>query len=94
MSTYHHIKDGVKYPAILFNHGFNDNRVPVYHTAKAYARFREASASGLPVLMNINFDSGHGAQESTADLIQRFTYSMAFFNMIMGKPGFQLKKPM
>ena len=27
MSTYHHIRDGVKYPATLFTHGVNDPRV-------------------------------------------------------------------
>ena len=27
MSAYHHVKDGVKYPAVMLTHGVNDPRV-------------------------------------------------------------------
>ncbi|MCW3075181.1 MAG: f1pep1 2 [Flaviaesturariibacter sp.] len=94
MSTYHHLKGGVAYPAVLFVHGFNDNRVPVWHSAKTYARLRELNPSGQPVLLRVNFDSGHGAQESTADLISRFTDTMSFIYWTLGYPAFQPKKSM
>lgn len=94
MSTYHQVKDNTPYPAVLFVHGFNDTRVPVYHSTKGYARFKEASTSGRPLLLRIDFDSGHGAQESTEGLISRFADMMSFFYWMMGVPEFQPKKPM
>jgi prolyl oligopeptidase len=60
MSTLHHIKDGVKYPAIILTHGINDPRVEPWISAKAAARFQAATASGRPVLFRVDYHSGHG----------------------------------
>ena len=38
MSPYHHIKDGVKYPAVLVTTGINDPRVDAWQAAKMAAR--------------------------------------------------------
>lgn len=65
MSPYHQIRDGVAYPALLFVHGLNDARVDVWNTAKAGARFQQASSSGKPVLLRLDAQAGHG-QGSTA----------------------------
>lgn len=89
MSTYHHIKDGTSYPAIMFTHGVNDNRVPVYNSVKTYARFKEATSSGLPVLLNLNFDSGHGMQQTNADIIQSAADNLSFIYWMMGYPDFE-----
>jgi len=43
MSTYHQIRDGVAYPAVMLMHGMNDPRVDVWHRAKAAARLQEAA---------------------------------------------------
>jgi prolyl oligopeptidase len=63
MSTYHHIVDGTFYPAVLFTHGVNDPRVDVWQSSKAAARMQAASASiaaGRPVLLRLDWQSGHG----------------------------------
>ncbi|MEO7152902.1 MAG: prolyl oligopeptidase family serine peptidase, partial [Burkholderiaceae bacterium] len=60
MSTYHQIRDGVAYPAVLFNHGLNDPRVDVWHSAKAAARLQAATSSGKPVLLRLDRQAGHG----------------------------------
>jgi prolyl oligopeptidase len=60
MSTLHHIKDGVKYPAIILTHGINDPRVEPWESAKAAARFQAATSSGKPVLFRVDYHSGHG----------------------------------
>lgn len=65
MSTFHAITDGARYPALLFTHGFNDPRVPVWATSKAGARFQAASASGKPVYLRVDMDAGHGIGSST-----------------------------
>ena len=60
MSTYHQIKDGTAYPAVMFIHGLNDPRVDVWHSAKAAARFQAATTSGKPILMRLDGQAGHG----------------------------------
>lgn len=89
MSAYQHVKDGVAYPAVLFNHGVNDNRVPVYNSLKMYARMKEASTSGLPVLIHLNYNLGHGGGESHDDLLTRIVGNWSFVYWMAGYPDFQ-----
>ncbi len=65
MSSYHQIKDGTKYPAVLLTHGINDPRVAVWHSAKMAARLQTATASTKPVLLKIDYDAGHGIGSTT-----------------------------
>jgi prolyl oligopeptidase len=60
MSTYHQVKDGTAYPAVLFIHGLNDPRVDAWQSAKGVARLQAASTSGKPVLLRIDAQAGHG----------------------------------
>jgi prolyl oligopeptidase len=60
MSTYHQIKDGTPYPAVLFIHGMNDPRVDVWESAKAAARMQAATNSGKPILLRLDAQMGHG----------------------------------
>ena len=93
MSTYQHIVPGTKYPALLFYHGFNDPRVPVWMSAKAAARFQAATSSGKPVLLDIDYESGHGIGSTQAQLIRRRTDVLAFLLWQVGDPDFQLTTP-
>jgi prolyl oligopeptidase len=79
MSSYHHVKDGVAYPAALFTTGFNDPRVDSWQPAKMAARLQAVNGakdgSGRPVLLRVDFAGGHGigstkqqAVEETADV--------------------------
>jgi prolyl oligopeptidase len=76
MSAYHKVRDGTKFPAVMLTHGYNDPRVAVWHSAKMAARLQRANGGDKPVLLNIDYDAGHGvgsAQSSVdaqrADLI-------------------------
>lgn len=60
MSTYHQIRDGIKYPAIILTHGINDPRVEPWQSAKATARFQSANPDGKPVIFRVDYHSGHG----------------------------------
>jgi prolyl oligopeptidase len=60
MSPYHHIRNGVKYPAVLVATGINDPRVEAWQAAKMAARLQAATSSGKPVLLRVDFDAGHG----------------------------------
>jgi prolyl oligopeptidase len=59
-SPYHHVKDGEKYPAILFTGGDTDARVEPMQSRKMTARLQVATASKLPVLLRTNPNAGHG----------------------------------
>jgi prolyl oligopeptidase len=59
-SPYHHVKDGTKYPAILFLTGENDHRVNPMQSRKMIARLQAANASDHPILLRTTASAGHG----------------------------------
>ena len=79
-SPYHHVKDGTRYPAVLFVSGDSDTRVDPLHARKMTARMQKAVEGfpgARPVLLHYDTKSGHSggkpvskAIEDTADEIQ------------------------
>jgi prolyl oligopeptidase len=65
MSSYAHVEDGAKYPAVLVTTGINDPRVAPWGPAKFAARLQAATASGKAVLLKVSYDAGHGLMDST-----------------------------
>jgi len=59
-SPYHHVRDGVAYPAVLFTVFGNDTRVDPLHGYKMCAALQHATASGRPVLLRAEAMVGHG----------------------------------
>jgi prolyl oligopeptidase len=62
-SPYHHVKDGVRYPAVLLTAGENDARVHPMHARKMAARLQAVAAgveAARPVLLWVDRDAGHG----------------------------------
>ena len=92
MSSYHHVKPGTRYPAVLLMHGVNDPRVPVWHSTKMAARLLAASTSGKPVLLDLDFDSGHGVGETKAQQQRRTADIYAFLLWQTGHPDFQAEE--
>ncbi len=60
MDAYHHVKQGIGYPAVLLATGITDLRAAPWQSAKMTARLQAASRSGRPVLLRVNYDEGHG----------------------------------
>ena len=60
MDAYQHIVNGTAYPAVMAMTGINDPRVAPWQPAKFVARLQEASNSGRPVLLRVDYDAGHG----------------------------------
>ena len=89
MSTYHAIRDGTPYPGILLVHGVNDIRVDVWQTLKTGARFSIATSSGKPVLMRLEYDSGHGQGSTRAQSQARSADIWSFMLWQFGVPEFQ-----
>ena len=90
MSTYHAIKDGVKYPAVLLTHGVNDPRVDVWNTTKVAARLMAASGSGKPVLMRLDYEAGHGIGDTKSQQLDERADTFAFVLWQTGMPGWEL----
>lgn len=59
-SPYHQVRDGVRYPAVLFTVSGGDTRVDPWHARKMCAALQHATASGRPVLLRAESDVGHG----------------------------------
>jgi prolyl oligopeptidase len=78
-SPYHHVKNGVKYPSVLFTSGENDPRVDPFHSRKMVARLQEATGSKRPVLLRTN-NMGHGGGTPLGQRIEELVdvYSFLF----------------
>jgi prolyl oligopeptidase len=89
MSTYHQIKDGVNYPAVLLTHGVNDPRVEVWNSTKTAARLLAAQATAKgekkPVLLRLDYDSGHGIGSTKTQALDERADIFAFLLWQMGK---------
>lgn len=67
-SPYHHVKDGAKYPPVLFLTGANDPRVDPMQSRKMTARLQEAGAT---VLLRTSANSGHGIGTALSERIEQ-----------------------
>ncbi len=89
MSSYHHVKDGIAYPAVLLLHGINDPRVDWWQSAKMAARLQAATSSGKPVLLDLDYDAGHGIGSTK---LQRHRQAADYYSFLFwqtGQPEFQ-----
>jgi prolyl oligopeptidase len=91
MSTLHHIRDGIDYPAVLLTHGINDPRVEPWQSAKATARFQAASKSNRPVLFRVDYHSGHGIGSTRKQRQEEQADVWSFFLQQFGDKEFQPK---
>ncbi len=89
MSTYHHIQNGTRYPAVLLTHGINDPRVEPWESAKTTARLQAASNSGKPVLFRVDYHSGHGIGSTKTQRQQELADVWSFFLWQFGDPDFK-----
>jgi prolyl oligopeptidase len=70
-SPYHHVKDGVSYPAILFLTGENDHRVNPMQSRKMTARLQAATGSKRPILLRTSSTAGHGIGTALSEEIEQ-----------------------
>lgn len=84
-SPYHHVKDGVKYPSIMFLTGANDPRVDPMQSRKMTAELQAAEASvpedeggPSPVYLRTSGNTGHGMgtplDERIAETVDTFAF--------------------
>ena len=77
-SPYHHMKDGVDYPAVLFMTGDNDGRVDPMNSRKMTARMQAATHSTHPILLRTSSGTGHGIGTALNERIEEDADAFAF----------------
>jgi prolyl oligopeptidase len=88
MSPYAHVRDGIPYPATLLETGLNDPRVDSWIVAKMAARLQAATSSTNPVLLRVDFDTGHfGGTTDQTEQLMADEYSFLLWRF--GDPAYQ-----
>ena len=76
-SPYHHVMEGVDYPATLFMVFDNDTRTDPMHGRKLCAALQHASSGTRPILIRAASDVGHGAR-SVSKSVEESAEMLAF----------------
>ncbi|MBS1640787.1 MAG: prolyl oligopeptidase family serine peptidase [Bacteroidetes bacterium] len=76
-----HVKPDTKYPAVYYQAGMNDPRVPIWMSGKMAATLQASSTSGKPVLLYTFFEGGHNADANAETMIDKWrtVLKMVFF---------------
>jgi prolyl oligopeptidase len=82
-SPYHHVTAGVHYPAVIVTAAEADERVDPLHARKFVAAMQAASTGG-PILMRVDWSTGHGGSGRAADDADRRADEYAFVLDAMG----------
>lgn len=93
MSAYHHVKDATPYPAVLLTAGINDPRVVAWQPGKMAGRLQAATSSGKPVLLRVDFESGHGIGTSRTLREEELADIYSFLLWQLGDAQFQPLAP-
>jgi prolyl oligopeptidase len=83
-SPYHHVKQGVAYPAMYITASETDSRVHPLHARKFAAAMQNATSSDAPILVFIDRKTGHGWGMATSTWIDKIADSYAFLFWQLG----------
>ena len=92
MDSFHALKKGVDYPAMLVTAGMNDPRVIAWEPAKFAAKAQNYTSSDAPILFLTDFESGHGIGDKKTKAFESFANVFSFFYWQSGHPEFQPKE--
>ena len=87
IDAYHKVKTGTRYPAVLLATGITDSRVSPWQMAKMAARLQASTASDKPVLLRVNFGTGHGAGSTKTQREEELADTFAFLLAQIGQIG-------
>jgi prolyl oligopeptidase len=89
-SPYHHVQDGVAYPAVLLISGDADTRCNPMHARKMAARLQSKTSSSRPILLDYKTAWGHTPVQPFSTRIEALTDRLAFICHELGvqvQPG-------
>ena len=89
MSSYAHVQDQVRYPAVMLTTGINDPRVTSWEAAKMTARLQAATSSGKPILLRVDYQGGHGIGNTKEQREKESADEWSFLLWQFGLAGFQ-----
>jgi len=72
-SPYHHVRPGIRYPAILLMTADTDTRVSPMHARKMAARLQAATSSTRPILLRTERKTGHGFGKTLEQRVDQLT---------------------
>jgi len=83
-SPYHNVKNGTKYPAVLFITGDLDTRVDPLHARKMAALLQSATGSHKPVLLRYHTKAGHSGGRPLSKQIEDRVDTFSFLLWQLG----------
>lgn len=83
-SPYHNIRKGMNYPTMLVKAGENDTRVDPLHAKKFAAALQNNHGQINPIMLYVDFESGHGSGKSTAHQIDDSELEWRFIMSSLG----------
>ncbi|PWU02383.1 MAG: hypothetical protein C5B52_05610 [Bacteroidetes bacterium] len=83
-SPYQHIRQGVNIPTMLVTAGANDSRVDPMNAKKFVAAVQNNPGQVSPILLHMDYNSGHGPGQSTSQIIDNVVFE---FEFIMNQLG-------
>ena len=83
-SPYHNIQSGVNHPTMMVTAGENDSRVDPLHAKKMVAAMQSNPGQKNPILLYMDYDSGHGSGKSTEQTIKEMEDWMRFLMRELG----------
>ncbi len=86
-SPYHHVRKGIKYPAVFLLTGEHDGRVNPAQSRKMSAALQAVSSSEHPILFRSSASSGHGIGTSLKERIAQQADVYAFLFHELGIDG-------
>lgn len=81
-SPYHHVKAGVKYPAVYLRTALSDTRVHPMHARKMAAKLQTLSPDTL-TLLRVESEAGHGQGKPVGKVVEAEAESWAFLEWIL-----------
>ncbi|MCL6460694.1 MAG: prolyl oligopeptidase family serine peptidase [Flavobacterium micromati] len=85
ISAYYNIPQNNKLPAMLILHGATDYILSMHPVARYTAKLQEMQKGNRPILLSVDWNSGHGGSQS------ELLYILKFALWQTGHPDFQLK---
>lgn len=86
-SPYHRVKDGTRYPSMLFTTAESDSRVDPMHARKMTARMQEAQGDpSRPILIRVETKAGHGAGKPVSKVADELADELSFLLKELGVP--------
>ncbi len=82
-SPYHHVRAGVRYPAVLLATAESDSRVDPMHARKMAAAL-EAAGGERPVLLRVETKAGHGAGKPISKVEEQLALELGFLARELG----------